>query len=61
MGPTASPDRTTLRWAERDYFLPKVLTAGQARLTVALEPTAGAPAWDAAEYRVISVVRPVLP
>jgi Protein of unknown function (DUF2961) len=51
----------TLRWAERDFFLPKAFTAGGTSLSISIEPAADAPPWDAAEYRSLSVVPPALP
>jgi hypothetical protein len=55
----------TLRRAERDFFIPKALTAGLATLTITIDPqpepdlAASPPPWDAALYR--SVVPPPLP
>jgi hypothetical protein len=45
------------RWAERDFFLPSQLTRGKSRLSLRLVPGSG-PAWDAVEYRALSVVSP---
>jgi hypothetical protein len=47
-----------LRWAERDYFLPARFTAGKTAITIAIAPDPTAPAWDAAQYRTLSVTRP---
>jgi hypothetical protein len=58
---------TTLRWAERDFFIPASLTRGRASLTITVDPqpepdlAADPPPWDAALYRTISVVPPVVP
>jgi hypothetical protein len=57
----------TLRWAERDFFLPRSFTAGLASLTITIEPqpepdlAGNPPPWDAASYRTFSVVPPPLP
>jgi hypothetical protein len=54
----------TLRWAERDFFIPKAFTAGLSNLAIAIEPqpepdlAANPPPWDAARYQSISVVPP---
>ena len=44
-----------LRWAERDYFLPRSVTAGKDSLQIRIEPVSDAPPWDASEYRALSV------
>ncbi|HVU51589.1 MAG TPA: DUF2961 domain-containing protein [Polyangia bacterium] len=57
----------TLRWAERDFFLPPSVTRGRARLAITIEPqpepdlAGDPPAWDAAAYRTLSVVPPAVP
>jgi hypothetical protein len=57
----------TLRWAERDFFIPKSFTAGASALSIEIAPAsepdqaADPPAWDAAQYQSISVVAPALP
>jgi hypothetical protein len=57
----------TLRWAERDFFIPKSVSNGQSSLEISIEPTpepdlaASPPAWDAANYHAISVLPPPMP
>jgi hypothetical protein len=57
----------TLRWAERDFFVPRSFTVGRSTLAIAIDPepepdlAADPPPWDAALYRSISVVRPPVP
>jgi hypothetical protein len=57
----------TLRWAERDFFIPPALTRGRASLAITIAPqpevdlAANPPPWDAARYRTISVVPPPVP
>jgi len=57
----------TLRWAERDFFLPPSLTRGRSRVAITIDPrpepdlAANPPPWDAASYRTISVVPPAVP
>jgi hypothetical protein len=46
------------RWLEDEYRLPPALTAGKEAVIVTLTPTAGAPAWSAARYAVLSLVVP---
>lgn len=46
----------TSRWLEDSYDLPASLTAGKTRLKVELKPVAGAPAWTASSYDVVSRV-----
>ncbi|MFG2058382.1 DUF2961 domain-containing protein [Micromonospora sp. NPDC048930] len=46
------------RWLDDEYRLPAALTAGKQAVTVTLTPTAGAPAWSAARYAVLSLVTP---
>jgi hypothetical protein len=53
----------TLRWAERDFRIPAAFTAGATTLAISIAPEADPagsppPAWDAAEYRALSVVPP---
>jgi len=45
---------STLRWAERDLFLPAHVTQGRSRLQVEVRPVKGPP-WSAAEYRLLCV------
>jgi hypothetical protein len=45
----------SLRWAERDLFLPAALTSGQSELLVEVRPRAGGPEWSGAEYRLLCV------
>ncbi len=47
---------TTLRWAERDYFLPPASTSA-ASATITIVPDANGPPWSVAEYDVLCVVR----
>ncbi|MEU4480508.1 DUF2961 domain-containing protein [Micromonospora sp. NPDC023966] len=49
---------TSHRWLEDEYRLPAALTRGRDAVTVTLTPTAGAPAWSAARYAVLSLVTP---
>jgi hypothetical protein len=44
-----------LRWAERDLFLPASATGRGGELLVEMRPRTGAPAWTAAEYRLLCV------
>jgi len=50
----------TARWAERDFFLPPGFVASGATIAVSIEPMGGV-AWDAAQYRSISIVAPHAP
>jgi hypothetical protein len=50
----------TARWAERDFFVPGSLLPPESSVTVTIDPDADG-LWDAAEYRAISVLPPVLP
>jgi hypothetical protein len=45
----------TLRWAERDLFLPASVTARKTALRVEIRPRR--PGWNAAEYRLLCVAR----
>jgi hypothetical protein len=40
------------RWLDDTYLLPEALTAGKARITVALMPILRAPPWTASQYHV---------
>lgn len=40
------------RWLDDTYLVPESLTAGKARVTVTLTPTAGSPPWTASRYHV---------
>ena len=40
------------RWLDDTYLVPESLSAGKARMTVALTPLLGAPAWTASHYHV---------
>jgi hypothetical protein len=46
------------RWLEDSFDIPAALTTGRSTVTVRLVPAAGAPAWSAARYRVLSQVAP---
>ncbi|MBM7494479.1 hypothetical protein JOD64_005701 [Micromonospora luteifusca] len=46
------------RWLEDEFRLPPALTHDKSTVTVTLRPTAGAPAWSAARYAVLSEVTP---
>ncbi|MGW3605079.1 DUF2961 domain-containing protein [Micromonospora sp. NPDC005161] len=46
------------RWLEDEFRLPPTLTRDRSTVTVTLTPTAGAPAWSAARYAVLSEVTP---
>ncbi len=45
----------TLRWAERDFFVPARIAKGKTTVQVKVEPMTGGPPWDVAEYRALSV------
>jgi len=49
---------TTHRWLDDTFQIDPALTAGQRGLTVTVTPAAGSPAWSAASYQAISLVRP---
>jgi hypothetical protein len=49
---------TTHRWLDDTFQIDSALTAGQRRVTITLTPTPGSPAWSAASYQAISMVRP---
>jgi hypothetical protein len=57
----------TLRWAERDFFIPPSVAAGLSSLTITIDPqpepdlAANPPPWDAASYQTLSVVAPSMP
>jgi hypothetical protein len=42
------------RWLEDTFELPAALTAGKSSVAVRIVPVAGAPAWSAAQYRVLT-------
>ncbi|MGB9184207.1 MAG: DUF2961 domain-containing protein [Solirubrobacteraceae bacterium] len=46
------------RWLDDEFQLPATLTAHQRDLRITLTPTSGAPAWSAASYTALSLVRP---
>jgi hypothetical protein len=46
------------RWLEDTFELPPNLTQGKASVKVQLTPVQGAPAWSAAQYRVLAKVNP---
>ncbi|MEV6445716.1 DUF2961 domain-containing protein [Amycolatopsis sp. NPDC051716] len=48
----------TSRWLEDEFPLPAALTGNKRELTVELRPKAGAPAWSASQYRLLSRVDP---
>ncbi len=45
------------RWHEGTFDLAPALTAGQKRLRITLEPTAGSNPWTAARYEALSIVK----
>ena len=45
----------TLRWAERDYFLPPRFTAGKTRTHIEIVPTPGSPPWSVVDYRMLCI------
>jgi hypothetical protein len=51
----------TLRFAERDFFLPARFTRGKSSLRILIEPDVGGPAWSVAEYRLLCVTRSSVP
>ncbi|WP_245617489.1 glycoside hydrolase family 172 protein [Amycolatopsis taiwanensis] len=52
---------THSRWLEDAFDVPASATRGKSTVTVRLEPVAGAPAWSAARYAVLSQVGPLTP
>lgn len=52
---------TYSRWLEDAFDVPASVTGGKSTVTVRLEPVAGAPAWSAARYSVLSQVGPLTP
>jgi hypothetical protein len=59
--------KQTLRWADRDFFIPKSFAGGRSSLAISIEPApepdlaANPPPQDAASHRAISVVPPPMP
>ncbi|GHG47900.1 MULTISPECIES: glycoside hydrolase family 172 protein [Amycolatopsis] len=49
---------TTSRWLEDEFPLPAALIGNKRELTVELRPKAGAPAWSASQYRLLTRVEP---
>jgi hypothetical protein len=43
---------TIHRWLDDTYLVPESLTAGKARITVTLTPTADSPPWTASRYQI---------
>jgi len=48
----------THRWLDDSFQIPASFTAGKTEITVRLAPLAGNPAWNAARYEALSVVKP---
>jgi hypothetical protein len=45
----------TLRWAERDFFLPSKFTAGKTSIAIEVAPLTDGPPWNVSEYRLLAV------
>ncbi len=45
------------RWAEREFFVPAKFVAGKRSVEITVDPPASTPLWDAAEYRVLCVLK----
>lgn len=50
----------THRWLDDTFQIDPAIAAGQRRLTITLTPAQGSPAWSAASYQAISLVRPTV-
>lgn len=50
-------ENRSLRWAERDFYIPEKFLADASNIRVVIDPPAGSPLWSVSSYRVISVAR----